>query len=65
MVLIFYIEKHTGGQQVIRSKADLKAYMDADACAMGRVKWSLRASIFDMEWRYERALRQLEYLTNC
>lgn len=50
---------------MIKTKADFRAYMDADARAMGRARWDLRASIFDMEWRYERALRKLEYLTNC
>ena len=44
---------------MIRSKADLVEYMEADKNNLGRI--TKKPSIFDTTWKFEIALRKLEY----
>jgi serine O-acetyltransferase len=48
---------------MIRSKADLRAYLDADRIALHRSR-NLAGWLSDDIWRYERRLRKLEYHLN-
>lgn len=55
---------------MIRSKADLKFYLDEDRKAYEKppmtLKNWLRQLIFtDYNWEFMRNLRKLEYYTNC
>lgn len=47
---------------MIRSKADLVEYMEADKNNLGRI--TKKPSIFDTTWKFEIALRKLEYYSN-
>ncbi len=47
---------------MIKSKVDLKEYLEADKKNLGRNK--NRPSMFDTIWKFEIALRKLEYYTN-
>lgn len=47
---------------MIKSKADLKEYLEADKKNLGRV--ARRPSLFDTTWKFEIALRNLEYYSN-
>lgn len=49
---------------MINSKSDYHDYLDKDAKALG-VKSSLKNWIFHDIWRFQRALRYLEYQLNC
>ena len=48
---------------MITSKADFKQYLDADRIALGQE--SILALPVDEIWQFQRALRTVEYLTNC
>lgn len=48
---------------MIRSRADLGAYLEADRVAL-RCERTLRTLLFDDVWRYQRSLRRLEYRLN-
>lgn len=39
-------------------------YLEADRISRGRGK-TLRSSLFDDIWRFQRLMRRLEYVTNC
>lgn len=47
---------------LIKSKADLKEYLEADKKNLGRT--TRRPSMFDTTWKFEIALRMLEYYSN-
>ena len=47
---------------LIKSKADLKEYLEADKKNLGRI--TRRPSLFDTTWKFEIALRKLEYYSN-
>ena len=47
---------------MIKSKADLKEYLEADKKNLGRI--TRRPSLFDTTWKFEIALRKLEYYSN-
>lgn len=49
---------------MIRSRDDLRQYLDADKASLG-VTDTLRARLFDDIWKYQRLMRILAYLTNC
>ncbi len=55
--------KQPGWVSMIRSKQDLKEYMEADKFALARS--GRRPSPFDLVWRYERLMRRCEYWLNC
>lgn len=48
---------------MIASRADLRAYQEADRIALGCPP-SASARLFHILWRYQRYLRRLEYLLN-
>jgi serine O-acetyltransferase len=48
---------------MIRSRADLRAYLEADRIALASPR-GISARLFNQVWRYERSLRYLEYCTN-
>lgn len=48
--------------RLIKSKADLKEYLEADKRNLGRV--TRKPSVFDTTWKFEIALRNLEYYSN-
>lgn len=48
---------------MIQSRADLRAYLEADRIAL-QCRRSLSALLLDDVWRYQRALRRLEYRLN-
>lgn len=48
---------------MIQSKQDLKQYLESDKNALKRNK--SHPGHFDYVWRFEIALRKLEYYTNC
>ena len=51
---------------MIKTKADLIEYLDADRIALGRhEKFTFRDWLLDPIWKYERILRKLEYAINC
>lgn len=51
---------------MISCKKDLKEYIIADAMASGRSPtFSIRSWFTNPIWRYQRLLRQREYLINC
>lgn len=47
---------------MIRSRADLAAYLEADRIALRRS--TARPFLYDEVWRFQRLLRRLEYLVN-
>lgn len=49
---------------MIKSHADYKAYLKADAKAMG-IEDNFTRRVFDARWKYVRILRRLEYAINC
>lgn len=49
---------------MISSYGDYVRYLEADRIAQSKPD-TLRARLADDVWRYQRALRRLEYLTNC
>ena len=49
---------------MIQSKADYSYYLEADRQALGR-KASRPKLLGDEIWKFQRALRRLEYLKNC
>ena len=49
---------------MIRSREDLRRYLEADRVSLG-VADTLRARLFDDIWKYQRLMRTLAYLTNC
>lgn len=49
---------------MIMSKSDYKYYLEADRKALEQ-KNTLRGLLFDDVWKFQRLLRQLEYMTNC
>jgi serine O-acetyltransferase len=49
---------------VITSRADLRAYQEADRVALG-CRGGLSDRLFHIIWRYERSLRRLEYVRNA
>jgi serine O-acetyltransferase len=51
------------GAAVIRSRAELKAYQEADRLALGGPHGA-KAWLLEDVWRYQRALRRLEYELN-
>jgi serine O-acetyltransferase len=48
---------------VITTRAELRAYQEADRIALGCPR-GMKARFFDVLWRYQRCLRRLEYLLN-
>jgi len=48
---------------VIESRADLRAYLEADRVAL-RVERTLRNRLLDDVWRFQRSLRRLEFRLN-
>lgn len=48
---------------MIKSRDDLKEYLEADKTALGAK--GKRPRIHDYIWRYERALRYFEFYSNC
>jgi serine O-acetyltransferase len=48
---------------VIESRADLRAYLEADRVAL-RVEHTLKNLMLDDVWRFERSLRRLEFRLN-
>ena len=48
---------------MIRSRADLHAYLEADRIALRRN--GLRPALYDEVWRFQRLLRRVEYFLNC
>lgn len=49
---------------MIRSYQDYLAYLEADRLSLKRRR-TLRNLMFDRIWKFQRLMRQLEYLTNC
>jgi serine O-acetyltransferase len=47
---------------MIRNRADLAAYLEADRIALRRS--TVRPFLYDEVWRFQRLLRRLEYLVN-
>lgn len=47
---------------MIRSRKDLRAYLEADRAQLKR---SGRPSLYDEVWRFQRLLRYTEYYMNC
>lgn len=51
---------------MIKSKAELLQYLEADRVAMGRPRrFTVFRWLYDSIWCYERMLRHREYLVNC
>ena len=48
---------------MIKSRKDLKAYLEADKRALGRR--GKKPELFDLVWKFEISLRKNEYYTNC
>lgn len=48
---------------MIRSRTDLRAYLEADRIALASPQ-GISARLFNQVWRYERSLRYLEYYSN-
>jgi serine O-acetyltransferase len=49
---------------MIKSRSDYGRYLEADRIALNQPN-SWRARLTDEIWRYQRALRRAEYLSNC
>jgi serine O-acetyltransferase len=49
---------------MIKSYQDYLIYLEADRIALGR-KRTIKALLFDDVWKFQRLMRELEYLTNC
>lgn len=49
---------------MIKSKEDLKEYLEADCKSLNRVG-QRKPKYHDLIWRFERVLRYCEYYTNC
>ena len=49
---------------MIKSKEEYKYYLEMDRIALGQ-DYNLRGLLFNDIWKFQRCLRQLEYLTNC
>lgn len=49
---------------LIKSKKDLKEFQSADLRSLSIKKYSVRY-YFDEVWRFQKLLRELEYLNNC
>ena len=49
---------------MIRSRKDYLYYLEADRISLARDN-NLKGLMFDDIWRFQRLMRQLEYLTNC
>lgn len=48
----------------IESKKDLGIFLEADRLALG-VELNIKNKIFSVIWKYQRLLRNLEYVINC
>ena len=55
---------HPNDCPMIKSKADLNFYLEADRISLNRPK-SRGFLCIDPVWRYQRLMRRLEYLYNC
>jgi serine O-acetyltransferase len=49
---------------MINTRKDYLAYLEADRLSLRRIK-SLKTSLFDEVWKFQRLMRRLEYFTNC
>lgn len=49
---------------MIKSKQDLRLYLEADRISMGRKKFGLHSFLFDRVWKWEMLLRKVEYYEN-
>jgi serine O-acetyltransferase len=49
---------------LIQSYADYQTFLEEDRIALARVR-TLRSLLLDEVWKFQRLLRQMEYLTNC
>lgn len=49
---------------MIKSRSDLKQYLESDRCALRRSHWGVMSWLTDPIWKYERILRKREYYLN-